>query len=95
MNVQIVGLVFKTNTITVKAGDAVKLSFTNCSFAHAFVAPSLGVPDKVDIAAGADNVAVSFTAPTTPGKYMFWCPIQPPGGLSHAERGETGVIIVQ
>ncbi|HEX6513666.1 MAG TPA: hypothetical protein VF157_15290, partial [Chloroflexota bacterium] len=90
------GLVWVNNTLVVKAGQKVDVSMTNCSaFAHAFVSPSLGVNDKVDLPAAADNVSFSFTAPSTPGKYMFWCPVQPPGGLSHASRGETGMVIVE
>jgi len=96
VKLQAQGLTWVNNTIVVKAGQKIDVNLTNCStFAHAFVSPSLGVSDKVDLPAAADNVTFSFTAPNQPGKYMFWCPVTPPGGASHASRGETGVVIVQ
>jgi len=95
LKVQTIGVSFQTNTITVKAGDKVELDFTNCAtFAHNFTAPGLNTP-VVDIPGAAPNVPVTFTAPTTPGRYMFWCSIAPAGSPSHAERGMTGEIIVQ
>ena len=92
------GLAFKDNVLVVKAGDKVALTVTNCTpNTHNFVSPALGVPadKKQDIPPAADNVSVTFTAPDKPGKYMFWCTTTPPGGLSHAERGMTGEVIVQ
>ncbi len=89
------GLAFQANTIVVKAGDNVTLNITNCNtFLHQFLAPSLGVTNKVDIPAGGD-ANVTFKAPDRPGKYMFWCPVEPPNGLPHAQRGQTGEIIVE
>lgn len=87
---------YETNTFVVKAGDKVSLDVTNCdTFAHNFFSPSLKVDPAVDIPGAANLVNVSFTAPTTPGTYMFWCSIQPVGALTHAERGMTGELIVQ
>ena len=94
----VVGLSFKANTWVVKAGDKISVDITNCAtFAHNFVSPDLGVPaaNKINIGAAAPSTTVTFTAPTKPGKYMFWCSTQPPGALSHAERGMTGEVIVQ
>jgi plastocyanin len=89
-----VGITFDTNTITVKAGEKVDLAISNCAtFGHNFTSPSLKV-EPVTIGAAAADVPVSFTAPTTPGKYMFWCTIASATG-THGERGMTGEIIVQ
>ena len=88
-------LAFQANTITVKAGDNVTLNITNCGTAlHQFMSPALGVTNKVDIPQGGD-ANVTFKAPDRPGKYMFWCPVEPPGAASHASRGQTGEVIVQ
>lgn len=94
-----VGLTFRDNTLVVKAGQAVTLDVVNCSpFGHNFVSPSLKV-SQVDLpkaATVADKTTIAFTAPTQPGKYMFWCSTVPqPGQPSHAERGMTGEVIVQ
>ncbi|HLG72233.1 MAG TPA: cupredoxin domain-containing protein [Chloroflexota bacterium] len=97
VKVTVPGLAWSPNTITVKAGDNVTLNITNCTtFQHNFVAPSLGVSsDGIRVPAAGDNIEVTFKAPDKPGKYMFWCSVKPPNGLSHAERGQTGEIIVQ
>jgi len=96
VKLQNIGLTFQANTIVVKAGDPVTLNVTNCvTFAHNFLSPALGVNTAVDIPAGASDVNITFNAPSKPGKYMFWCPLRPPGSLSHVERGMTGEVIVQ
>jgi plastocyanin len=95
-NILVRQLAFTTNTLVVKAGDTVNLTFTNCdTFAHNFISPSLKADPATDIPAAASSTAVSFTAPTQPGTYMFWCSVQPVGALTHAERGMTGEVIVQ
>jgi len=89
------GYPFQPNTIVVKAGDMVTLNITNCqTFLHQFVGPSLSITNKVDIPGGGD-ANITFKAPDKPGKYMFWCPVEPPTGLPHAARGQTGEVIVQ
>ncbi len=86
---------FQANTIVVKAGDSVTINVTNCSTAqHNFVSPALGV-DKVDIPVGGD-ATLTFKAPDKPGKYMFWCSVTSAStGISHANLGDTGEVIVQ
>ena len=87
---------FQANTLAVKAGDKVSLSIANCdTTSHSFAAPSLGIStaDKVSFAVGATG-DVTFTAPTKPGTYMFWCANQTPGFPTHAAFGMTGVVIV-
>ena len=86
--------IFLANTIVVKAGDQITLNVTNCSTAfHNIQSPALKM-NKTDIPVGED-VTIRFTAPTQPGKYMFWCSAGPANGPTHAERGDTGEIIVQ
>lgn len=89
------GTAYTPNTIVVKAGDSVTLNVTNCStFAHTFISPGVGLTNKTDVPTGGD-VNITFKAPAKAGKYMFWCTVEPPSGLPHAARGQTGEIIVQ
>ncbi len=95
LKVIVPSLSFAPNTIVVKAGDSVTLNIINCTaFQHNFYSPALSVNNKLDLPIAADTT-VTFKAPDKPGKYMFWCTVTPPGALSHAERGETGEVIVQ
>jgi len=83
-------LKWQPNTLVVKGGDKVSLTIHNPgSTAHTFVSPGLNVGNAVDVPNGKD-ASVSFTAPTAPGAYQFWCNI--PG---HAEAGMVGEVIVQ
>lgn len=83
-------LKWQPNTITAKAGDKVTLDVKNAgSTAHTFISPGLNVATGVDVPTG-KTTSVSFTAPTAPGAYQFWCNI--PG---HAEAGMVGEVIVQ
>jgi uncharacterized cupredoxin-like copper-binding protein len=83
-------LKWQPNTITAKAGDKVTLEVKNGgSTAHTFISPGLSVANGVDVPTG-KTTNVTFTAPSAPGAYQFWCNI--PG---HAEAGMVGEIIVQ
>ena len=83
-------LKWQPNTVTAKAGSQVTLTINNTgNTAHTFVSPGLGVSNATDVATG-KTTTVSFTAPTAPGAYQFWCNI--PG---HAEAGMVGEVIVQ
>jgi len=82
-------LKWQPNTLVAKAGDKVTLQVKNGgATAHNFISPGLNVT-ATDVPT-AKTVAVSFTAPTAPGAYQFWCNI--PG---HAEAGMVGEVIVQ
>ncbi len=95
VNMIVPGLAWSPNTIVVKAGDTITLNITNCTtFQHNFVGPGLGVSDQGVNVPVAGDATVKFTAPSTPGKYMFWCSVKTPNG-THAERGQTGEVIVQ
>ena len=75
-------IAFNPNDFTVPAGATVTITYTNNSnMPHNInifngkdsTAPSLG---KTDIATGPNNVqTLTFTAPTTPGDYYFWCDV--------------------
>lgn len=83
-------LKWQPDTIVVKGGDKVTLSIKNAgNTAHTFLSPALGVNSQQDVAVQ-KTTTVSFTAPSAPGAYQFWCNI--PG---HAEAGMVGEVIVQ
>jgi uncharacterized cupredoxin-like copper-binding protein len=83
-------LKWQPDTIIAKAGDKITLQVKNAgNTAHTFISPSLGVNSVEDVPIG-KTTPLSFTAPTAPGAYQFWCNI--PG---HAEAGMVGEVIVQ
>ncbi|HLY65170.1 MAG TPA: cupredoxin domain-containing protein, partial [Chloroflexota bacterium] len=72
-----------------KAGDKVTLQIQNTgNTAHTFLSPALSV-SQLDVPIQ-KTTPVSFTAPSAPGAYQFWCNI--PG---HAEAGMVGEVVVQ
>jgi uncharacterized cupredoxin-like copper-binding protein len=81
---------FEPNTFAgVAAGQTVTVDLRNAGgTVHSFVAPSVGAPEKVVVQPGQAGRA-TFTAPSAPGRYQFWCP--EPG---HAEAGMVGEVIV-
>jgi len=83
-------LKWQPDTVVAKPGDKITLQIKNTgNTAHTFLSPSLGVSNAKDVPTG-KTVPVSFTAPTAPGAYQFWCNI--PG---HAEAGMVGEVIVR
>ena len=83
-------LQWNPNTIMAKAGDKVTLTIQNTgNTAHTFISPGLGVPTQQDVPIQKSST-VTFTVPSAPGAYQFWCNI--PG---HAEAGMVGEVIVQ
>jgi len=93
----IVGLTFRNNTLVVQPGEKVSLDITNCAtFQHNFFSPALKVDPATIIPGASAHTTVSFTTPSQPGMYMFWCSTKAAGQkLSHGERGMTGEVIVQ
>jgi plastocyanin len=81
---------WQPNTITAKPGDKVTLTINNSgNTAHNFISPALGVSNGQEVATG-KATSLSFTVPSQPGTYQFWCSI--PG---HAEAGMVGEVIAQ
>jgi uncharacterized cupredoxin-like copper-binding protein len=81
---------FQPNTITgVKPGEKVTVNLQNSgAVVHDFLAPSLGVTTATSVNPGQKG-SVTFTAPSQPGTYQFWC--NQPG---HGEAGMVGEVIV-
>lgn len=80
---------FAPNELKAKVGQTVAVEMKNSGhIVHNFVSPSLGVEDPVKVDGGKSGT-VTFTAPTAPGSYQFWC--NEPG---HAEAGMVGRVVV-
>jgi len=73
----------------VRPGQSIVLTVKNSgSIVHNVVAPELGVPRAVRVDGGKTG-SLTFTAPATPGRYLWWC--NEPG---HAEAGMIGEFVV-
>lgn len=82
-------LKWQPDTIVAKAGDKVTLTIKNTgNTAHTILSPALNL-NQTDVPIQ-KTTTVSFTAPSAPGAYQYWCNI--PG---HAEAGMVGEVIVQ
>ncbi len=83
-------LKWQPDVLVAKPGTKVTLTVKNGgASAHTFLSPALGITSPVEVNNG-QTVTASFTTPTQPGAYQFWCNI--PG---HAEAGMVGEVIVQ
>ena len=78
------GILFDTKQLTAAAGARVSLTYTNESAIphdwHLFDGPNASAPSIVStkIEAGPNDVQhVSFTVPSTPGRYYFQCDVHP------------------
>jgi plastocyanin len=79
------GFKFDKDTITVKAGSQVTLTFTNndSGVPHNWAAytdstASVPIPGaKVEVCTGPCEEQVTFTAPDQPGDYFFRCDVHP------------------
>src|SRR3989338_7785208 len=76
---------FAPNTLTVAPGQKVDVMFKMNDGFHTFVIDEIGF--KQSVRAGA---TISFTAPTTPGTYSYYCDVG-----SHRAHGMEGTLIVQ
>lgn len=82
-------LKWQPNTILAGPGDKITLTIrNNGNTVHTFVSPAMNVA-QTDVPIQKTST-VSFSAPSAPGAYQFWCNI--PG---HAEAGMVGQVIVQ
>lgn len=78
------GISFTTNQLTAAAGTHVTLTYTNASAVphnwHLFDGANASSPSiaTTGIKAGPNDVeSVSFTVPSTPGRYFFQCDVHP------------------
>lgn len=76
---------FSPSTIRASAGDTVNVQFLKNTGFHTFVIDEIGVKFTV-----AEGETLSFTAPTEPGSYAYYCDIG-----SHRALGMEGTLIVQ
>lgn len=76
---------FDPSTITASPGQKVSISFTDNEGTHTFVMDEIGL--KKTITTG---TVITFTAPTTPGSYAYYCDIG-----AHRKLGMEGVLIVK
>ena len=76
---------FAPKTINAKPGEKVKITFTKNVGFHTFVIDEIGLKYAIK-----QGEAVSFTAPTAPGSYAFYCDVG-----SHRANGMEGVLIVK
>ena len=82
---------YQPNTFTnAKPGSTITVDLKNAGATiHSIVAPRDGADGQEGHAAGGTG-SVTFTVPSQPGTYFFWCP--EPG---HAEAGMVGQVQVK
>ena len=82
---------YQPNTFTnAKAGSTITVDLKNAgATVHSIMAPQMGLTAKKEIPGGGSG-SVTFTVPSQPGTYFFWCP--EPG---HAEAGMVGQVQVK
>lgn len=76
---------FEPDIIKAKAGQKVNITFTDNSGSHTFVIDEIGLKETIPA-----KGAISFTAPTTPGHYEFYCDVG-----SHKQLGMKGTLVVE
>ena len=81
---------FQPDRITVQAGETVALTLVNeGSHDHAIELHLDGSERESDQVAPGERTTLVFQAPTAPGSYTTYCPIE-----DHRERGMTGTLAV-
>lgn len=76
---------FEPDVIKAKAGQKVNITFTDNAGSHTFVIDEISLKETIPA-----KGAISFTAPTTPGHYEFYCDVG-----SHKQLGMKGTLIVE
>ena len=80
---------FSPNTLTASPGATVQVTLKNAgSLQHDFHVDVVNVTS--DLVDPGKSLDFSFTAPSQPGQYQFWCTV--PG---HKELGMVGTLTVQ
>lgn len=91
VNLQVGENAFTPNEFTVSSGEAITIALTGTDDSSHILAFRDSALSAVFInIRPRETRAVTFNAPTQPGRYEFFCDF--PG---HAARGETGVMIVE
>lgn len=87
---------FTPDTITVKAGETVNLTFSNTDniTPHNFILRDDAAGLNVDIDVSAQESGSVEITPTTPGRYTFYCDKKLLFFKGHRERGMEGTLIV-
>lgn len=85
VNMEAGNFFFKPAKITAAPGQKVNITFTKNSGFHTIVIDEIGF--KASVAEGA---TVSFTAPTSPGSYAYYCDVG-----NHRAFGMEGVLVVE
>jgi len=76
---------FTPNTIATAPGQKIKITFTKNSGFHTFVIDELDLKFAIK-----ESEALTFSAPTTPGTYTFYCDVG-----SHRANGMEGTLVVK
>ncbi len=85
VNMQSDNFSFSPKTITAKAGDRVRIVFSMNSGFHTIVIDEIGLKATV-----AQGESITFTAPSKPGTYAFYCDVG-----SHRANGMEGSLIIK
>ncbi|MBI2475351.1 cupredoxin domain-containing protein [Candidatus Uhrbacteria bacterium] len=73
------------NTISAAPGQKIKITFTKNSGFHTFVIDDIDLKFAIK-----EGEALTFSAPTTPGTYAFYCDVG-----SHRANGMEGMLVVK
>lgn len=91
VNLQVGGNAFSPSEFTVRAGEAITIAMTGTDdSSHVLAFRDSALSGVFINIRPRETRAVTFNAPTQPGRYEFFCDF--PG---HAARGEVGVMIVE
>lgn len=84
-NMEAINFSFSPNVLTVKAGNAVQLTFTKVTGTHTFDIDETDSHYKIT-----QGSNITFIAPSKPGSYKYYC-----GVGNHRQMGMEGTLIVK
>jgi len=76
---------FEPTTINAEAGQEVQVTFSKNTGFHTFVIDEIDINSQIE-----EGETVTFTAPTEPGSYAFYCDVG-----DHRAQGMEGTLIVE
>ena len=85
VNMEAKNFALTPNIISATSGQKIKITFTKNSGFHTFVIDDLDLKFAIK-----EGEALTFTAPTTPGTYTFYCDVG-----SHRANGMEGTLVVK